>query len=610
MTDKRNDPGLRYGVLRRTQSVVPFGVGSILDLPNESLMPLSIDFWPLNMGTAIYEDRLQKRLGVSHFRMAPSEEEMPDDGLPCIRFPKWLFCPKCRFLRPIDVWCRRYETRHRRKFSIPQCDTCGVKLVPSRFVVACERGHIDDFPWCEWTHAGNLQCSDPDLTIHTGGSSSGLIGIKVQCKSCGAQANMAGAFSESAHDKRKCSGNMPWLGKHEQCDSVLRTLQRGASNIYFPQAINSIEIPSYSDNLRKRIRSTSGWRFLLDLKEPDNATVGVIVRTISEQLGHNTVDVQIAVNEMLKSHAGEPVTCSEIDYRYDEYRVFQGVLGEDELASENFELEVINGLHYDTKGIESVALLHRLREVRALVAFSRIHPLDRHETPAEGKETRGTQPVSAKRGRRKNWLPAVEIKGEGIFIKFDEHELDRWGRDLLVLKRAEILNSNFENMTKERGFSPRTITPKFVLLHTLAHLLIRQLSFECGYGSASLRERIYCNETSDQPHMAGILIYTANGDADGTLGGLVRQGKPDFLPSLVRKAVLAGRWCSSDPLCIESQGQGLGSLNLAACHACALLPETSCEEFNRLLDRALVVGLPDNPNLGFFSSMFDPHGDR
>src|SRR5690606_39154081 len=138
-----------------------------------------------------------------------------------------------------------------------------------------------------------------------------------------------------------------------------------------------------------------------------------------------------------------------------------------------------------------------------------------------------------------------------------------------------------------------------IFLHTLAHLLIRQLSFECGYGSASLRERIYCNESADQPNMAGILIYTASGDADGTLGGLVRQGKPDFFSALVSKAVASGYWCSSDPLCIESQGQGLGSLNLAACHACALLPETSCEEFNRLLDRGLVVGTPENPSHGY-----------
>ena len=137
-----------------------------------------------------------------------------------------------------------------------------------------------------------------------------------------------------------------------------------------------------------------------------------------------------------------------------------------------------------------------------------------------------------------------------------------------------------------------------VLIHSFAHLLIRQLSYDSGYDSSSISERIYASSGTDG--MAGLLLYTASGDSEGTLGGLVRQGRAEYLPSTIKAALQNALYCSSDPLCIESTGQGLNSLNLAACHSCTLLPETSCEMSNMLLDRALVVGTPDDQNLGYF----------
>ncbi len=594
---KWSNPSLRYGQLRRSQSIAPFGVGSILDLPNESLMPVSIDYWPRSLGVPIHDERLQKRLGVDYFKMVPSQDEFPDGGVPFTRFPKWLFCPKCRSLKRIDDWVVRYNNKYHNTWDVPRCDICRSKLVPSRFVVACDKGHIDDFPWIKWAHKGS-PCSNPDLVIQTGGSSSGLIGINVKCRSCRAENTMAGAFSADAHSK--CSGYMPWLGIHQKCDSIPRTLQRGASNIYFPQVINSIVIPSYSDHIRCKIRETHEWNVLVNNESLDHQIFEWFIAQISAKTDLDVKEVKNAVEQMLDSDSSkQPI--SEIDYRYDEYRAFSEF--DNELRSPDFETEVVSGFSYRIHGIKSVTLVHRLREVRALVAFSRLHPLDRHEVLNEDDETVDVYGVSVRGKRERDWLPGVEVRGEGIFLEFDKCALGSWEINPLVVKRVEILNTRYREMAEERGFSPRVIAPRFVFLHTLAHLLIRQLAFECGYGSASLRERIYCNETSDQPHMAGILIYTASGDSDGTLGGLVRQGRPDFLTALVSQAVTAGYWCSSDPLCIESQGQGIYSLNLAACHACALLPETSCEEFNRLLDRALVVGLPDEPEIGFLSSM-------
>ena len=101
--------------------------------------------------------------------------------------------------------------------------------------------------------------------------------------------------------------------------------------------------------------------------------------------------------------------------------------------------------------------------------------------------------------------------------------------------------------------------------------------------------------------MSGILIYTASGDSEGTMGGLVRQGRPDTFPAIFKRAVEGAMTCSNDPVCSLSMGQGRDSLNLSACYACTLVPETSCEEFNVFLDRGVIVGTYEEPEIGFFS---------
>ncbi len=178
--------------------------------------------------------------------------------------------------------------------------------------------------------------------------------------------------------------------------------------------------------------------------------------------------------------------------------------------------------------------------------------------------------------------------------------LDNWARISGVADRARRLESTYNRSRTDRGLPPRIITPKFMFLHTLAHVLMKQLAIECGYGSAALRERIYCDLPDSPPSMQGILIYTASGDSEGTLGGLVRQGEPGRLERTVSEGIHNVRWCSSDPVCIESHGQGVDNCNLAACHGCVLVSETSCEEGNRLLDRAAVIGTLEYPGIGMY----------
>lgn len=245
-----------------------------------------------------------------------------------------------------------------------------------------------------------------------------------------------------------------------------------------------------------------------------------------------------------------------------------------------------------------IALLHKLRETRAFEGFSRIHATGLTRTQQRELFMDMTPP--------KRWLPAIVVRGEGIFLQFSETRLQQWiaQHGAHLEERLSLMRRNMDFRANRQHQELRIISPRFVLLHTFAHLLINQMVQDCGYGSASLRERIYSAE-GNKP-MGGILIYTAAGDSEGTMGGLVGMGQPERLEEVIRRALENAGWCSTDPVCIESNGQGPDNCNLAACHSCSLLPETSCEEQNRLLDRGLVIGTIENPRLGFFNPELTP----
>jgi hypothetical protein len=287
-------------------------------------------------------------------------------------------------------------------------------------------------------------------------------------------------------------------------------------------------------------------------------------------------------------------TLIETDYRRQEYSVFcrdieEGLPKTNLLirssAIDNYERLV--SFYFDR-----VSLLHKLRETRAFVGYSRIFP--------ENDLTQQDR-ASLISHEKKSWLPAAIVRGEGIFLKFREERVAEWlGRCGAIHEtRLSSINHNLGEMRARRNQPPKEVTPKHILIHTLAHLLINELVYKCGYGSASLRERIYTSDGSNP--MSGVLIYTAAGDSEGTMGGLVKMGQPGYLEPILASTIEKAGWCSSDPVCIESRGQGPDSCNLGACHSCALLPETSCEEQNRLLDRGVVIGTLEQPNIGYFS---------
>lgn len=590
---------MKKPTLRRSQTITVFGVGAIVDLPDASAMVCSIDKWDTRGAIRLSDPRLERKLGAPYFIMPPDTDQSKD-GIRVIRFPRWMRCRKCGSLRDISDWEQRaVKSRPERDFHWkPFCDNCSVPLIPSRFVVACRKGHIEDFPYLEWVH-GEEMCANPDLKYNESGKSASLAGITISCKNCKKSNNMRGAFNRQILSKiTTCKGSKPWAGKwNEGCGEELYGLLRGGTNVHFSIVRSSILIPPFtSDSLKTRIANTQTWQIYESQEGAlDKKTVATL---IAGEISEKTETVLEAIDEMENGGIENRMDRSEEQYRLDEYRAFIGK----GYTKNDFEIESVSPEKYKVPQLGKVVLAKRLREIRVQTGFARIK-LPEHSADDVEEETGGKiEEVSVSDDRSVRWRPAFEVRGEGIFLDFSTARLSEWAARKDVQQRSKLLIERFKKHTDVFATVDQ-MTPEYILLHTISHLLIRQLSFECGYSSSALRERIYCSSTQKENNMAGILIYTADGDSEGTMGGLVRQGRWDYFPRILHEAVSSAKWCSSDPLCIESEGQGFQSMNLAACHACALLPETSCEIMNRYLDRGLVIGLLNEPEIGFLSDL-------
>jgi hypothetical protein len=611
--------------VRRTQLISPWGVGAIVPFPeDESLMIAGLDMWQFGREKSefiVKDERLEKRLGVRELRRPPDFRDCKSDKsnhsirIPAVRFPRWQYCPFCGTMSKSSYYsaqeeCIGYEWPHGRSCTGKKYKR---KLIPERFIVVCPEGHIDDFPLMEWVHYNNDNPNHPFpvkdscvLRRSTGGMSASLSSVKYEC-SCGAKRSMAGATNSGALERIGycCRGSKPWLGiekdDEQPCSSQgLKVVQRGGTNIWFADIRSSIYIPIDTEDTSRRIKSVLDEFF--DMVNAQRVN-GELNKTFIELLAKSKkIDYQAlydaTVKRIEKIDDTYEVTedISEEEYRLAEYRMLVKSSGGDKLEfhSKNYSIQ-----QYDReihKYLKSISLVPKLRETRAFIGFSRLQP-DYSMSIADKKKMI--------RLSEDDWLPAVEVYGEGIFFEFDENALQQWSELSEVRARVAKLNASFQAMNRRQNNSVAKLNANFVLIHTFAHLLINQLSYECGYGSSSIRERIYCDKSESDIQMYGALLYTASGDSEGSLGGLVRQGQAGRIEDTIVAAIRNAQWCSSDPICIQSLGQGPDSCNFAACHNCALLPETCCETGNRLLDRALVVGTLDKPSIGFFSGLGD-----
>lgn len=617
--------------IRRSQLISPWGVGQMINFPkDESLMVVGLDMWEEKFRTIseldefkVTEERLAKRLGVKEFRLPPDFRDPgpgvtnPSLKIPFVRFPRWHYCTRCGRMEKISIYDSQKPTCSGISFgSGRSCSDIPAKkrqrLIPVRFIAICPHGHIEDFPFMEWAHGGTAPEGQHSLRLRAGRSSGALSGIEITC-SCGAYKTMAGAFNEQALTKIgiTCSGGRPWLGQETErnnnthCGQHLIVVQKGASNVYFSQVRSSIYLPQWGKSVDRRLVEVleKNWGFLTTGMENGNFQ-RMRFELVAEK---NFVEdkKELYVDKLLEA-ASKRITGSDstiTDDSEEKYRKmeYDAILSGDGGENQDFFVTKNQAGIYDdsetggaiSNGFTGIGLLHKLRETRAFIGFSRWLP-DDGKSLIEKKNF-------IKLGQKIEWLPAIVVKGEGVFFEFNDKRLKKWATKDEVIKRAKILSDNYNRSREAKGRKRREIKSEFVLIHTFAHLVINQFSYECGYGSSALRERIYCNLEFPDDIMNGVLIYTASGDSEGSLGGLVRQGKPGNLESIVYNAIENARWCSSDPICIDSHGQGPNSCNLAACHNCALLPETCCEESNMLLDRGMVIGTLDNPGMGYFN---------
>ncbi|MFX4263090.1 DrmB family protein [Pelotomaculum propionicicum] len=624
------------GPIRRSQLIAPFGVGAlIVTRDGTSLVSCGLDHWYKRedgSSTLIdpdeykfHEWRLERLLNVSHLRLPPDyrkkrrfEDNIPNTYLtvPFLRFPRWHYCTKCGRLVELPL-----SVRGRAK-----CPDCAVRgktwyLVQVPFVAVCDHGHMQDFPWREWVHRNSNP--DCDLPLRLRGTGGATLGSQFVSCDCGIEKRSLASITSARPDGRTelsenlergftylCKGILPWHGKNEgeTCNRSLRGSLRSATNLYFAQVRSSIYLPRGNDVAPQEL--------IARLEQPPLSTLvnlltssGVVVkpeylRGQHFQLVHEFSDEQLlaALNIVLgsKEIPKEPdsiIEDWETSFRREEYNLLRSERDEKELRIRPADLT-----HYEkdvAHFFSKIMLVDKLMETRALAGFQRIFP-ENDQTLEQQKALLWLN----KPQQSDEWLPAYKVFGEGIYIEVKEENLQNWmslyGES--VNTRLEPLIQRYHMIQNSRRLRDRPIGPRFVLLHTFAHLLINRLTFECGYSSAALRERLYVSDNPDAP-MAGILIYTAAGDAEGTLGGLVRMAKQGYFEPMVRRALEGAKWCSADPVCMEmgrAGGQGPDSCNLAACHCCALVPETACEEFNRFLDRALLVGSMTNRSMGFF----------
>lgn len=644
--------------IRLGQLIAPFGPGSIYtDRRGVPHIVCGLDHWhkrerPTELLACdnpkefqLVEPRLSRLLRISglktpaDFRAARHSARTGDAPppnaeiyTPALRFPRWYRHSKTGKLKKFNLETQRIE-------QAPE----GGRWLPVRFVAACGAGHLSEFPWKKWV---GCECpGNGDLYLTDRGGSD-LGSIRIECRSCpkGSPGQKGrdlsrtttnpqpelGEVSEFAKAGIACPGERPWLGEEasERCNEMLVGALINQTNLYTPRTVSAILLPDLMQKddevllLRNRIERDPDLagpaKMLADLSGIAEAASWVSgkLRQIAVQAGEKKVEQ--ALESLLNGSGNIGWTLPQPALPESELLQFRraefNILREQVLDPERIpDLRVVHTSVPDSleSWVARVNLVERLGETRAFCGFDRLG--------TQGGLLDGMPEVAMRQlfkdqpKEKDRWLPAVRVFGEGLYIELREDAIQNWqaarGDQLaarLKLEFIERLQRQQQILTSQRPEADAHNwhwASRFLLVHTLAHVLITQLVFECGYSSASLRERLYVSDDPQAP-MAGLLIYTAAGDSEGTLGGLVRLGRPQRLGPVVRRAMNRASWCSADPICSENLGgQGAQLANMAACHSCALLPETSCETINHGLDRAMLLGTPTDRELGFFASM-------
>lgn len=549
-------------------------------------------------------------------------------------FPKWMYCNKCNSIKHINDWYKGWKIAFHSKeinkindaFTPPKCYKCYQKakqnkekrryylLEQVRFIMTAPNGNIKDIPWQNWTNLSrdkdengqkkiifNGKCCDKqDLKYLKDGRNPDFTGVRIQCKNPDCKTNdkqisLGGLmglrvpdFDKNGEVKtiRDKDGEPVLDNKGNEQKVMYKAVIRTSNSVYYPLITNSLYLPTLE--IKKEIRDK--------------------IKTLYEDAEFSAEKIQVKINseklQLTLSQIEEVMFpenqdfIKEVDYRLREYQYLTTNESPDD---KNLVFEQENSNELVSFGITKLLKINRLKLTSVQTGYSRQEPIDKDlfaDKTMEDFISVSQHAVKAKyttsKGKNTKLLPGIESFGEGIFIDFDKERISKWfeehSKNKSFNERIETLKNNAETSSfrrseeKERMFANLEYLATFLFIHTFSHILIKELEFLTGYPATSLSERLYINEND----MQGVLIYTMAG-AEGSFGGLVSQANSERFTKILNSALARAKDCASDPICYHSEGQGVGGLNLASCYSCGLLPETSCEEFNSYLDRAMLI---------------------
>lgn len=650
--------------IRTGQLISTFGPGGlVVDRYGTSLLICGLDHWyyrePEPDGVSQQADkieefrfnewRLEQSLDMKFF-MQPPDYRIPQRSnqgssqtpnvnlhIPALRFPSYFVCSnsRCKAMRKAEYHLgERPKCREHQGYG---------RMNQVRFISVCPKGHIDDFPWRQLVGCVRGDECPGRLSMNEQGSSD-LASIKISC-TCGKSGNLGNVTSfdrledgtivsqltrrivesTGSESAGRCRGRCLWHGPnhYEECgDDIIATFPN-ATNVYHARTRTSIFIPVRSladgevESIVRLLESSTDYQTIVKTMWGLNKSMAIkhlngIIEDHADMFGDIEKAKGQSESALEQFFSGVPVlqddaeTPSELEseetaFRRVEFNVLRKAADERDLRT-----EVVSVPKTLSNVISRIVKVERLRETRILHGFDRFSPRQESGSPGEIGDRAIRQLFAHPPSNR--WLPGTVVFGEGIYFELNEDTLKQWQRDQHEWLVDRLYGDH--NFAGRMPWSDFKIAPvgevkiewisRYLLVHTTAHIVINRLVFECGYSTASLRERLYVSADSAAPQ-AGILIYTSAGDSEGTLGGLVRLADADRFSGVIQRACDRASWCSADPVC--SEVTNAYDYNLAACHSCVLLPETSCENFNKALDRAIVIGSPRDPTCGFFSGL-------
>jgi|AntAceMinimDraft_9_1070365.scaffolds.fasta_scaffold01262_3 hypothetical protein len=621
------------------------GVGSILETRDGSILISPFSEWPFfQVINGKFEDhniindkRFKNRLS-KYFQELESLIRIPVNDLrqgynpenkfaflSAKYFPEWFYCNSCHKFDKLSNWKYNWDNNVKSKlpkdkngkdndyyFFPPKCYSCYLKnekkkkkyfaLEQVRFILTSPNGEIADIPWDKWAllpkqskktngESGNAiedetitlsditVPSDISLEYKTSDKLDDLKGIWIIAKNKkGEQVNfttLSGLFSL----RLKIQDLFP---NTNESDILFKPVIRSSNSVYYPNILSSIFIPT-SDELNE---------FTINLIK-EECEDGSNAKQISKNLKrYKKIEIDAnTIQDLINNNFSEretEIAKTENQYRFDEYKFI--IDNSSCIRKEELIFNKIDDQLFQNELIESIYKMDKIKITSVQTSYTRQEPITMNSFLMDDDiETLSTESIkkkfTSKEGKNTSYLPAIESYGEGIFFDFDDYKLNNWVNSHPdIEKRISTIIDNHNNLESEFN-TGLELTPKFILLHTFSHLIIKELEYLCGYPATSIKERLYID---DELKMNGVLIYTIAG-SEGSYGGLTSICDNDRIGKLIESAMIRAKDCATDPICYHTTGQGVSNLNLSACFSCTLLPETSCEMFNCYLDRRILI---------------------